>query len=67
MQYARQINYEVWEPAVNVTLAWIKESCLVLSLVLVIVIARNVAWSRYAEHQSEQYAAGSYTQPVYNY
>jgi hypothetical protein len=52
---------------ISLTLSWIGDFCLVLSLVLIIVIARNVAWNRYVEHQAEQYAAGSYGQPVYDY
>jgi hypothetical protein len=67
IQYARQINREAWELTVSATLSWVGDLCLVLSMVLIIVIARNAAWNRYDQHQVEQYATGPYGQPGYNY
>lgn len=67
MQLAKQINWETWELIVSITLSWISDLFLVLSLILVIVIARNVAWNRYAEHHAERYTVDLHGQPTHNY
>jgi hypothetical protein len=67
IEYARQITGEAWELTVSATLAWVSGVCLILSMLLIIVIARNAAWNRHDQHQVEQYATGPYGQPEYNY
>jgi hypothetical protein len=67
IEYARQITGEAWELTVSATLAWVSGVCLILSMLLIIVIARNAAWNRHDQHQVEQYATGPYRQPEYNY
>lgn len=67
MQLAKLINWEVWELIPTIILQWISNFCLVLGLVLVIVVARNVAWNRYAEHDAERYTADVHGQPTHGY
>jgi hypothetical protein len=50
MLNAKNVTFEMWDIPVMIGLYWISDLCLVLSFVLVIFVAKNRVWARYAEH-----------------